>query len=322
MKVAIPLSLTLLLSVQSASAQSAGAPTPSDTPAETVNVEAARTPLEQGIHDFVTTYAQPTLFLGKIARWRAGICPETQGFIESLSASVTQRLREIAAKIGAPVDPNLHCKPNILIYFTREPQSLLNELVKRNDAFLGFHNVSQTQTLATIRYPIQAWYATATRDADGRLSLDVANNHYTEECGRDLTQLFRTQPGLATSLLKQCGYATEGNRGSVRNGLRGEMGRVTIIADSSKLDAYDTGTLADYVTMLALSQVDAFATCQDMPTITNLLVPGCSEEHKIKNLGEIDLSYLRALYHSDPDLSLQLQQTAIAHQMEDTLKGK
>ena len=77
MKVAIPLSLALLVSVQTALAQSAGPPTPSDTPSETVSVEAKRTPLEQGIHDFVTTYAQPTLFLGKIARWREGICPET-----------------------------------------------------------------------------------------------------------------------------------------------------------------------------------------------------------------------------------------------------
>jgi hypothetical protein len=59
-----------------------------------------------------------------------------------------------------------------------------------------------------------------------------------------------------------------------------------------------------------------------MPTITNLLAPGCSEERKTKSLGEIDLAYLRALYHSDPDLSLQLQQTAIAHQIESALKGK
>jgi hypothetical protein len=322
MKVAIPLSLALLVSVQTALAQSAGPPTPSDTPSETVNVEAKRTPLEQGIHDFVTTYAQPTLFLGKIARWREGICPETQGFVEPLAASVTQRLREVAAKIGAPVNPDPHCKPNTLIYFTREPQSLLNELVKRNDDFLGFHNVSQTAALATITHPIQAWYATATRDADGRLNLDVADNHYTEECGRGLSDMFRRMPGLAVSLLKQCSYATEGNRGSLRDGLRSEFGRATIIGDSSKLDDYDTDTLADYVTMLALSQVDAFTTCQEMPTITNLLVPGCGEEHKTKGLSEIDLAYLRALYHSDPDLSLQLQQTAIAHQIEGTLKGK
>jgi hypothetical protein len=199
---------------------------------------------------------------------------------------------------------------------------LLDELVRRNDDFLGFHNVSQTQTLATITHPIQAWYATATRDADGRLSLDVANNQYTEECGRGLSELFRSMPSLATSLLKQCSYATEGNRGSLRDGLRGEFGRATIIGDSSKLDEYDTDTLADYITMLTLSQVDAFATCQEMPTITNLLVPGCSEERKTKALSETDLAYLRALYHSDPELSLQLQQTAIAHQMEDTLKGK
>jgi hypothetical protein len=104
--------------------------------------------------------------------------------------------------------------------------------------------------------------------------------------------------------------------------MRVEMGRVTIIGDSSKLDDYDTDTLADYATMLALTQVAAFENCQDMPSITNLLAPGCRADRVTKSLSEVDLAYLRALYHTDPTLSLQVQQSAIEHEMLAAFKQR
>ncbi len=316
MRIAIPLFLMLLLPLQTA-AQPAPSILPSDQPVENVTVEAAKIPEEQGIHDFVTHSGEATLFLGKVARWRQPICPETQGFIEPAAAMVTQRVRDMAAKIGAPVNPDLHCKANVLIYFTREPQMLLNQLMKRDENMLGFHNVSQTQSLGTFTHPVQAWYATATRDADGRLSLDIADNPFVEECASDVHGV---PPQLLAVWMKRCGYTTEGNRGSLRDGLRSEMGRVTIIGDSGKLDAYGTDTLGDYVTMLALSQVRAFDGCQEFPTITNLLVPECRADRKPETLSEVDLAYLKALYHIDPTLSGQLQRSAIDHEMVEAFK--
>jgi hypothetical protein len=172
MKVAIPLLLALLLPL-GAVAQPAPPP---QAPVENVTVEANRIAQEKGVHDFIAHSGKASQFLGKIARWRQPICPETQGFLEPVAELVTQRVREMAAKIGAPVDQKPLCKPNVLIYFTHEPQALLDELVaKRGDDMLGFHFISQTKALATVTHPIQAWYATGTRDADGRLNLDTSD---------------------------------------------------------------------------------------------------------------------------------------------------
>jgi hypothetical protein len=317
MKAVIALSLVLLLSIPSAGAQTANTPAKASQ-IETVPVEGIKTPLEKGIDEFVKASAQPSLFLGKLARWRTGICPQIQGFIEPVTASMTERLRETAASIGAPVDKDANCKANVLIYFTRTPQPLLDELAKRYEAKLGLSDISEKRTAMVLTHTIQAWYGIATRDADGRTYMNLPDDPDSEVCGREISGLPSAQQLFA---LKNCGFATEGGRG-LHDGLRGEIARITIVADSSKLDSYDTDTLADYVTMLALSQATAFATCRDMPTITNLLVPGCDGSHKTAGLSEVDQSYLRALYNINPDLGPQLQQAAIVRQMADTLKSQ
>lgn len=316
MKAAIALSLVLLLSIPSAGAQTANT-SDNDSQIETVPVEGVKTPLEKGIDDFVKASAQPSLFLGKLARWRTGICPQTQGFLDPIAASVTERVRRAAASIGAPVDRDVHCKPNVLIYFTRTPQPLLDELAKRYETKLGLRDISEKHTAMVLTHTIQAWYGIATRDADGRTYMNLPEDPDSETCGREISGLPSAQQLFA---LKNCGYVTEAGRG-LRDGLHAEIARVTIVADSGKLDRYDTDTLADYAAMLALSQATAFATCREMPTITNLLVPGCDDSHKTRGLSEIDLSYLRALYRTNPDLGPQLQQAAIVHQMEEALKS-
>jgi len=304
MRLAIPLFLVLLLPIRAAAQPMPAAPPPAQ-PIEDVTVEAPRIPQEQAIHNFVDSSVQPSFFSGKMTTWQTGVCPETQGLITELALSVTKRLREVAAQVGASVDTKPGCKPNVLVYFTREPQALLDQLVKQNEDMLGYHEVSQTRQLATIRHPIQAWYATATRDENGEVGLDNASMPCME-C------VFTGRKNF---------IFVAGNRAG-RDGLRAELGRVTIIGDLGKLDDYDTRTLADYVAMLALSQVQAFETCQEIPTIMNLLVPACGLDRQTKSLGEIDLAYLGALYHTDPNLAFQYQKIEISHQMEDRLKGK
>jgi hypothetical protein len=318
----LAIALFLVLTPLAVAAQ----PVAPDVEFETVTSEAFRTPLGREMLGFVRNHARPATFSNKIPRWRQRICLDIQGFVPWLLTDMTARVREIAQKAGAPLDTNAKCRPNVRIYFSREPQALLDQLVQRDPRTLGFHDVSQARTLSTLRYPIQAWYAAATRDNDGRVSLDVANNFETQNCGRGLTELFMggagapPQPRLATTILKSCSYAWSGLR--VNDGLSSELGLVTIIGDSGELGPYHTDTLADYVAMLALSQTAAFDTCQPFPSITNLLAPGCAAELKTKAMSEIDHAYLDALYRTDPGLSLEVRQIAIARRMEQILTGE
>lgn len=238
---------------QGASAQVIAAALPAGTDASA---------LRQSVANFVASNTQQTAFPGKIALWRQGICPETQGFVGPLADTVTRHVREVATKIGVPVDTNAACAPNVMIYFTRDPQTLLPQLARREGA-------DATQALAAFTQPVRAWYTVAgnAKDAD-------------------------------------------------------QIGRIAVVADSNKLDAYDVDTLGDYVAMLALSQARFFAACQQNQTITNLLTQNCADIRKSKDLREIDVSYLSALNHSDTSKTLPLQQAAIAQQMEVSLEGK
>jgi hypothetical protein len=72
--------------------------------------------------------------------------------------------------------------------------------------------------------------------------------------------------------------------------------------------------------LLVLTQLDSLDTCQQLPSIVNLLSQGCAQ--KPNALTDNDLAYLRGLYKMGPDRTARIQQDEIAYQMEQALKGK
>jgi len=93
-----------------------------------------------------------------------------------------------------------------------------------------------------------------------------------------------------------------------------------IVADPTKLAYYEVGALADYIALLALSQLVSLDICQALSSIVNLLAPGCAQ--KPNALTDNDLAYLRGLYKMGPGRTARVQQDEIAYQMEQALKGK
>ncbi len=136
-------------------------------PVENVTVNGRRVADEE-IHAFVTARTAPTFKLGKVARWEKGICPTVMGLDSDFTKVVTKRLKETAAKVGAPLDPDAHCAPDIQIVFTTTPQGLLDNIRKKFEALLGYHdNSSQAEAMAKVTHVIQAWYSTVTIDVRG-----------------------------------------------------------------------------------------------------------------------------------------------------------
>jgi len=74
---------------------------PPTAPTEDVTVTGTKS--REVIANFVSAFAKPTRMTGKIARWEKPICPVTAGLRPMANRFVTQRVREIAAMIGAPV---------------------------------------------------------------------------------------------------------------------------------------------------------------------------------------------------------------------------
>jgi len=244
-----------------------------------------------------------------------GIRPEYAKF-------VSQHIRDVAAKIGAPVNGSAKCTPNIRAVFTTTPQELMDNLRLTKPLYLGYYQTRvQLAAIAKFTRPMQSWYTTATSDLRGNntvdsnkatgLTVDYMGITGTDSGGMPIA------PSMSTLNLDNATVRNvTGNR--LNDGVSATFYNVLIVGEPAKLLEYEIGTLADYVAMLALADPGKLETCAEFPTILNLLVPGCSRI--ATNLTEGDLAYLKALYKMTPANTLQSQRGEMRYQMQQALK--
>lgn len=279
---------------------------------ESVIVTAPALRSERALDNFIIAHSTPTPLLGKIARWKNGICPLTVGLSPQLNLYISQRIIRVAMMTGAPVDKGETCRPNILVVATDQPQAMLDYVSAKRPALLGFHYRSQRERIATMTLPVQAWYSTATEDFRGFISSDLPSF----ELGYGVMSSGYVA-GSASSILP--GSYVSGSR--TGDGLKSQLSTAIILVDTRKIVGLQIGPLADYIAMLALSQGQSYDTCQDVPTINNLMAPGCAAEMKPAALTDIDATYLRGLYKMDAGQSYRGQRSSIVFEMKKELGG-
>jgi hypothetical protein len=104
-----------------------------------------------------------------------------------------------------------------------------------------------------------------------------------------------------------------GNR--VSDGVRSAFYHILIVADPGKLQDHGIGPLADYIALLALTQVNSLDGCKPLPSIVNMLAKDCAA--KTEMLTRNDATYLRGLYRMSADRQLlATQKGEIADNME------
>ena len=265
---------------------------------------------EKALDGFIIAHAKATQTIDKIARWRTGLCPITIGLPPKFNQYVTQRIIRVAMTAGAPLDPKEPCQPNVIGLATAQPQALMDLVRVKRPGLLGFHYRPRRARLAAMSLPIQAWYSTATEDARGFLYYDLPSQLF--DGGFSPTDPVQGFSGWD-------GFRVSGNR--TDDGLKSQFTTALIVVDTNKIAGQEIGPLSDYIAMLALSQGQYYETCQDIPSITNLLASNCGPEMKPMALTDIDVTYLRGLYRMNVGSSYIGQRAAIAFQMKKTLGG-
>jgi hypothetical protein len=320
--------LGLVASIQTAIAQPAPsepppkqAKLPFALPHESITVTATK-PSEKTIRNFVETRAAPTRMLGKMARWRRQICPLVAGLGDKYAKYVTQRIRDVASAVGAPVSADPVCKPNIEVVFSTMPQAFMDGVRKTGPAFLGYHDSNgQADEMAKVTRPIQSWYTTESLDSDGSPQVDSGQ---CAGIGTTINTFVVTPPAAGGSstltpitLNLSCARIMHSNGSRLNNGYDSGFHNVLIMAEPEKLFDYEVGSLADYITMLALSQPASLVSCQELPSISNLLANGCASA--ANKITDADLAYLRGLYGGPSGSSLTGQRDEMEYQMKKTL---
>src|SRR5690348_484116 len=123
---------------------------------ESVTVTALR---EKQIQQYVESHAVPSRVAGKIGRWETGICVTAAGLKPDLLEFVVRRVKAVAAQVGAPVNNDPSCRPNVEIGFASDAQSAMDYVRSKHINYLGFYNnMREAEKMARMNHPIQAWY--------------------------------------------------------------------------------------------------------------------------------------------------------------------
>jgi hypothetical protein len=249
-------------------------------------------------HDFVKSFAAPTVLRDAIARWQVAICPYFGGLKPEGAAVMEARLRTIADQAGVRMK-NKGCRPNLIVISTPQPQVYLDAIHAKNVEVLGYHGAT------IVTHPIQAWYVTGTEDIRGQVTMDEDISNIV---GCDISGCHLTEGNMTSS---------DGWR--AHPDVSSDLLYVTILIDSSKTGSYHVGEITDYVTMLALSQTQDYDDCQLMPSITNLLSANCDDKLKPSEITPTDIAYLKGVYKMDAGAKLQIQQNQIAAEMQKVI---
>jgi hypothetical protein len=262
---------TWLLCCASANAQSTtAAPAPH---IDTITVEAARhrEAVERQVKAFVAQIAAKP-YDSSLSRWQTVVpmCPLVAGLSREDGEFILARVSKIAAAAGAPLAPE-HCKPNLYIVVSADPDALLKAWNKRDVWMFGDESDqggTKIRKFLNSNSPIRVWYnaelyseeGTPLGNTEGRVNLRATATRLVFNETRDLTSAL-------------------------------------IMVDAPRARGVNFGQLAAYIAMLGLAEIRADADVVDAPTILHLF--SRSENDRPPGLSTWDEAFLKALYHTE-----------------------
>ncbi len=273
---AAALALACALAAGTASAQEPAGPPPAQPSAQLEDVVVEGRQLEAMVRSFVTDVSQPANNRG-LARWNRPICVGAVNLRMDIARYVVDRISDVARELEIEAgEPG--CRPNVLIVAAVDGAGLASALVEdRPRNFDLRHNGTDAGTRAFRNFrtgdqPVRWWQISMPIDSEtGQRAVRLPGDDQPPRIYVFAASRLRTQ-------------------------IRDDMVRSIIIVDVDRLGGASLVQLADYLTLVALAQVDAEADTAPYPTILNLFADPASAP---AGLTEWDRSYLTALYEHD-----------------------
>lgn len=246
------------------------------TTLEDVIVEQRR--LEEFVQDFVGEVAAPAPRRG-LARWQGGICVGVINLRNEAGQYIADRISQVGMDLGlVPGEPG--CKPNIVVAFTSDGAELASSLVGKNRGAFRMGGSVNRDIVALRAFessdaPVRWWHVSIPVDSETgeraiRLQGDVDPS--TGQPSAPVISVF-----AASRLNTQ---------------IRDDLNKVMIIVDVDGVAATNLTQLADYLTFVALAQVDPDAETAGYDTILNVF----RAPQGVDGLTDWDMSYLSSLY--------------------------
>lgn len=293
-------------------------------PAGQIVVEARREP--QAVRSYVDTLSIASRSAGVLGRWNQRICPGVVGAPQADAQFIIDQIARRAHAAGLQTGAS-GCIQNITIVVAPNSDHFAQQLhEQRREMLIGVNGVESTslgsdalQDFVNTPRPIRWWHVSQTVMSDGQVLAD--------------TQARAMQgSGAASARANQAAASGQGMGGASAEGLSGvnatraqgtrlrgatrqDFSRAVIIIDSTRTAGVPLPAIADYVTFVALAQINPNASPGNYPTILNLFAnaPGQARPTEMTSW---DLAYLDALYHMTRDArNLQQERSEMSRRM-------
>jgi hypothetical protein len=275
----------------------------------------ATPPPAAAVHAFVQSHATPT-HIGQLPRWNVPVCAKVAGVDPQKAAAIVARVVDLAKRVGAPV-ASANCRANFAILVSDDPQAVLDYVKRRQPVLLGYHYPDQTQRIATVRYPIQAWYVTAS-GGEGR-SVAVTIGSGQAGMGSGFATTGGSQPSLGgggATIDDPCCGTGGGVAGSrLTSQMTSAFAAVVVVVDARVLASRDETFVGDYAGVIGLSEANLSQPCGPLPSVLDAFAVACADADAVTEATADDVAFLKALYATDPSNPDWMQRSSIADLM-------
>lgn len=270
------------------------------------------------IQAFVEQVSTAPPSVDQIARWDDDICISAAGLGAEQSQTVIDRVSLRAQAVGLRPG-RMGCRPNVFVFFASDGSGFARGLLEQRRSLFAYYHEENIATLGqealtsfveTSR-PVRWWHVIQTRGADGdRLGSDSARSEAPPPPD--------TMTAVPDGFSAVQSVRSQGTR--MRSVERQDFNRVVIIVDAQLAEGYPLGSIADYVAMVTLAQIDPQGQVRDFPTILNLFNEDL--ENTSFEMTNWDTAYLSGLYRSARNAASMTQQVRdISRRMSSTETG-
>lgn len=301
---------------------------------EDIVVRAPSASDQEQVHAFVTTLTTPSRTRSPMPRWYGPLCVGVVGMQAAQAQVFNDRVGEVGQFVGLRVQTP-GCRPNVLIHFTRDAAALArnladqNNLVSVNDATGNSRGEEALQEFVSESRAVRWWHVSRTATDGVTFGRDSARSGEQERtrvqewagAGTTGTGEFTPSQGQQNELDQQDQASEQVSSGTrvrevsrLRGGVMEMMDYVIIVIDANQTGQTTVGSLADYIAMVTLAQINPDAETEGAPTILNLFDEGAAQ--RPTQLTSWDMAYLRGLYESaDTPRSTRQQEGQIVRRM-------
>ncbi len=259
----------------------------------TVEAQRDRAKLKKGIEKFVRSAVIRPHGDESLLRWDHAVCPLVAGLDKEAGEFFLTRFSDNARAAKVPLGA-ADCQPDLFIIVAAEPERFLNLWWHRSPYLFNTHfGIAPVKKFIEFDRPVRVWYNAVISPADGGA---LVGGLLDVNAGSGLTDVPTNH--IPNSLGSRIRYTV------VRN-----TATAIVIIDAKAIRALNIGQLVDYVTMVALLELDLDKDVGEVPSILTLFRNASAAPSEMTPW---DKALLRALYTTPQGTRVQVSQMETA----------